>query len=136
MASSCAFDELDGPVAGTEERVGPFEEGDDGAVLVGVYEFFGAKEALAEGDHGAIGALGPGGTEGVADPEEIIENILDGRWIERDHPGWTGEGARQPVHGAQIDGTDGTDILCEDQVRAEGSEEGLVHGVQGLAGLE
>lgn len=135
---SCAgaFDELCGPVSGAEEGVGPLEERDGGAVEVGVDEVFGAEEALAEGDHGEVGADGPGRSEGIADAEEIIEDVLDGRWIEGDHSGWTGEGAREALDGRQVDGADFAEILGQDEVGSERGEERLVHGVQGLSGLE
>lgn len=133
VAGAGAFQELDGPVAGAEEGVGPLEEADDGAVFIGIDEILGPEEAFSQGDHGPIAGGAPIGAEGVGDPEEIIQNILDGRWIEREHPGWTGEGARQTLNRRKIDGADVAEVLGQNEIGLERGQQGLVHCVQGFA---
>lgn len=133
VARTGTLKELDGPVPGAEEGGGPFQECNDGAVVIRIDEILGPEEAFPEGDHGPIARCPPLGAEGLGDPEEIIENILDGRWIEREHPGWTGEGARQTLNGRQIDGADVAEVLGQNEVGLEGREQPLVHRIQGFS---
>lgn len=69
------FDELHGPVPGAEERVGPFEEGDAGAVDVGVDELTGGEERPRRREAAALPSPAP---DGEGNAEHIIDHALDG----------------------------------------------------------
>lgn len=82
VLSACAFDELWGPVSCGEEGVCPFEECDGWAVGEGCDEFRESEEAVSECEE--CGCCLLFSLDGSADGEDVVEDGLDGRRVERD----------------------------------------------------
>ncbi len=114
------LDELDGPVAGAEEGVGPLEEGDNGAVVEGVDELVGVVEAFAEADDG----LGCAGfqIECTADGQDVVEDAFDGLGVQADDGRGLGQAGGDGADGGEVDGADFAEVLGQDDIGGERSQ--------------
>ena len=70
----------------------------------------------------------------AADGEDVVEDGLDGRRVERDDLRLWGEGGGELLDGFQVDRADVAEVLCDDEVWAEVGDGLEVEFVEGWLG--
>ena len=126
-------DHLRHPVAAGERRVEPLERRDPGARRVGDR----GPDGVDPGPQLPAQALAAvADAAGLAEADEVAEDLVEGRGVEREHLGGARQARGDRANVVVGDGADRAERLGDDQVGALGGKRLLIELVERIAGAD